>query len=142
LLTVATALAALTIGCSGGDGDSEASTPDTTATSVATAATGGDNGNTDNGEAREIEVSMQDNFFEPTEIRIKAGETVKIEAKNDGTAIHNMIVSDVEGQTFQSDALVNPADSSEFEVTVQTPGSYEFFCAFHLPGMVGTLIVE
>ncbi len=94
--------------------------------------------------SREIEVLMQDNFFEPTEIRLAVGEAVTIEAKNMGVAIHNMHVvsAETEGKDYTSDPIVNPGESSEFVVQFSAPGTYKFQCDFHLPGMVGEITVE
>lgn len=93
---------------------------------------------------REIKVELRDNTFTPNEIRLKSGETVKIDAENKGTAIHNMIVEvkAVEGRDFMSSAMVEPGKDSEFVVSVSKPGTYRFYCSLHLPDMVGKLIVE
>ena len=96
------------------------------------------------GEAQEIRVLMHDDYFEPTEITVQAGEPVTFIAENVGVAMHNMVIQSEagEGQTFMSDALVNPGDESAFEATFTQTGTYEYQCTLHLPGMVGTLTVE
>lgn len=104
-----------------------------------TATTGPNDNGDDNGDVEEIEVSMQDNFFEPAEITIPVGQTVAIVAKNDGAAVHNMVVLDTD---FRSDTIVNAGEESTFEVTFSEPGTYDFQCDFHLPDMVGTITVE
>lgn len=137
-LLAGTLLAAATVACGGGDG----STEDASATAGAAATQAPDAGTS--AEAREIEVLMKDNFFEPTEIRLKVGEAVTIEAKNEGVAIHNMHIlsSATEGTDFRSDPLVNPGEESAFDVQFSTAGTYAFQCDLHLPGMVGEIIVE
>ncbi len=139
LLLPATAVAALAVAC-GGDSGGSSSDSTATATATATQAAGGDISDP----SREIEVLMKDNFFEPTEIRLAVGEAVSIEAKNEGVAIHNMHVlsADTEGKDFTSAPIVNPGESSEFTVQFSQPGTYKFQCDFHLPGMVGEIIVE
>jgi plastocyanin len=124
-LTAAAALAAVAVACAGG----EATTPNATLPPEGPLA---------------IEVLMKDNVFEPTAIRVRAGQTVTVTANNVGLAIHNMIVQtrDAEGRDFMSDTIVNPGEESVFEMTISTPGSYQFICAFHLPEMVGTVTVE
>ncbi len=132
-------LAAAVVACGGsttneggGGGAATATTAPTNAPS-----TGG-------GEPREIEVLMVDNAFEPTEIRLKVGETARITAKNGGVAIHNMHVlsAATEGKDFASVPIVNPGEESTFEVQFSTAGTFKFQCDFHLPGMVGEIIVD
>ena len=64
--------------------------------------------------------------------------------ENKGAAIHNMHVlsSETEGKDFTSAPMVNPGDSSSFDVQFSSPGTFKFQCDFHLPGMVGEIIVE
>jgi plastocyanin len=93
---------------------------------------------------REIEVDMFENYFDPEQITVAVGETVRIEAHNRGTAIHNLIVEaeEVEGRNFSTAILVNPGDSSDFVMSISKAGTYRFYCSFHLPDMVGTVTVE
>ena len=95
-------------------------------------------------EADEIELQMTDNVFEPKDITIPVGKTVKIKVKNVGTAIHNMRVlsTAAEGKDFTSDQLVNAGGESEFEVTFTKPGTIPFQCDFHVPDMAGTITVQ
>ena len=138
LLLFAAALAALAVACGGGgdNGDSNG-----TPTATPTATQGG--GQVSDPE-REIEVLMKDNFFEPTEIHLAVGEAVTIVAKNDGVAIHNMHVlsAGTEGKDYASAPIVNPGETSEFAVQFSQAGTFKFQCDFHLPGMVGEIIVE
>jgi plastocyanin len=93
---------------------------------------------------QEITVLMLDNYFDPDDITVAVGQDITFIAVNDGEAVHNMIVrsADVEGQDFASDFLVNPGEESTFSANFSAPGEYEFYCSFHLPGMVGTITVE
>lgn len=119
------------------------------ATTLALAACGGggDSDSGDNGDddttipsnATEFVVSMQDNMYVPAEFSIKAGQTVTIIAKNEGTAIHNMVVT---GTTMKSDAIVDPGGESRFEVRFDRKGEFDFQCDYHLPDMVGTITVK
>ena len=124
-------LAALALAaCGGGDSDSD-----------------NDNGNNGNGDddttipsdATEFVVSLQDNIFVPAEFSIKAGQTVTIIAKNEGTAIHNMVVKDTD---MKSDAIVQPGAESRFEIRFDNEGEYDIQCDYHLPDMVGTITVK
>ncbi len=96
------------------------------------------------GKKVEVQVSMKDNFFEPKEITVNAGDTIEFEAKNDGIAIHNMMIqsSAVEGKDYSSAAAVNPSEESKFTATFTKPGTHKFICAYHLPDMVGTITVK
>lgn len=108
---------------------------------------GGDNGDNGNGDddttiaadATEFVISMEDNVFVPAEFSIKAGQTVTFIAKNDGTAIHNMVVT---GTSMKSDAIVQPGAESSFEVRFDNKGEFDFQCDYHLPEMVGTITVK
>lgn len=136
LLLIAASLVAAfgLVACGGGDDDDDATrTPDVRA-ATPTAQSGDDNG-----EAEEIIVSMKDNFFEPKEITLEAGKTYKIVARNDGVAIHNMVILETD---FASDMMVNKGESSEFEVKFDSPGTYDFQCDYHVPDMVGVITVK
>lgn len=119
------------------------------------AACGGDdsdNGNGGNGggdtpepvdTVTEITVEMHDNFFDPDTFAVKVGETVTITAPNVGLAVHNMVIlgSDGEERLAMSDTMVQAGQESVFEVTFDTAGTYDFQCDYHLPDMVGTIVV-
>lgn len=136
-LLSATLLAAAAVACGGGGDDATSEGSAATATTEAPAAGG-------NAEAREIEVVLKDNVFEPAEIRLKVGEAATIIAKNEGAAIHNMHVlsSATEGTDFRSAPLINPGEESAFDVQFSTAGTFKFQCDLHLPGMVGEIIVD
>ena len=123
----------------GGDDEEGGST----ITPGATATKGGDNGN-GGGEAREIEVVMTDNVYTPKEIKVPVNTTIKFTANNKGTAIHNMHVlsKDSEGKDYSSDAIVNAGASSTFEVKFTKKGVVNFQCDYHVPEMVGKIVVE
>lgn len=139
MATVAISLVALSA-CGGDDDDDTNGTSETPAVTTPTSANGGGD---DNGEAEEVEVSMQDNSFEPKEITVSVGQTIKFKATNDGTAIHNMVIlsEEGEGKNFSSDAIVNPGDDSEFEAKFSKTGTYDFQCDYHVPDMVGVIKV-
>lgn len=91
----------------------------------------------------EITVEMGDNFFEPDSFAVKVGDTVTVTASNVGVAAHNMVVlgSDGEERLFSSDVLVQAGEESVFEISFDTAGTYDFQCDYHLPDMVGTIVV-
>jgi plastocyanin len=97
-----------------------------------------------------IAVSMQDNFFEPAELTVKAGESVTIDLTNDGVAVHNMRIAGADGNYNTDDdavsdpQLVTAGGTAVVNWTAPgTPGEVKFQCDFHVSlGMVGTITVE
>lgn len=83
-------------------------------------------------------VSMVDNVFVPDTLIVPVGVPVTFTAKNDGQAVHNMLIT-VDDAQFSSDLLVGPGESSTFEATFPHPGEYNFVCGLHLPDMAGTI---
>lgn len=127
----ATLFAALALAACGGGGDSDGDDGN-----------GGGNGDDDTtipSDATEFVVSLQDNIFVPAEFSIKKGQTVTIIAKNEGTAIHNMVVNNT---NMKSDAIVQPGTESRFEIRFDNTGTFDFQCDYHLPDMVGTITVK
>lgn len=75
------------------------------------------------------QVSVVDNDFEPSNLQVKAGDTVTWtwEASND----HNVV-----GDTFESDVQ----QSGTFTHTFDDAGEYEYVCTLHA-GMNGAIVV-
>jgi cytochrome c oxidase subunit 4 len=90
-----------------------------------------------------VRVTGKDNLYDPAEIAIKAGQAYEFEFKNDGTTVHNLIISakDAAGQDFTSDIAVNAGQDSKFTVQIDKPGTYTMQCTYH-PEMTGTLTVR
>jgi plastocyanin len=74
-----------------------------------------------------VELEADDYYFEPTFLKVRPGEKVRIELKNEGDMTH----------TFTSDGLsidhtVAPGKSAKYTVTVPSDGTaFEFHCSFH-----------
>jgi len=78
------------------------------------------------------------NRFEPTEVTIEAGQTVRWSWPV-GSLDHNVFPDDTEPTS--SGPLVDGPE--EYSFTFNTPGTYNFFCANHVgEGMTGTVTVE
>src|SRR3990172_1484281 len=83
-----------------------------------------------------IAVSMKDNFFEPAELTVKAGE-----------AVHNMRIAGADGNYNTGDdavsdpQIVNAGGTAVVNWTAPgTPGEVKFQCDFHVSvGMVGAI---
>jgi plastocyanin len=83
------------------------------------------------------EVSMRNIQFQPQEITIDAGETVTW--TNDEAVAH-----DVEGSTgdFSSGPPGGLEQGDAFSETFDEPGTFEYVCRVHAPGMSGTVTVR
>jgi plastocyanin len=86
-----------------------------------------------------IEEELDDKYFKPTFIKAKAGQTIAITAKNEGSLPH----------TFTSDALsvdkeLQPGKTAKFTITVPSSGeAFQFHCTFHeSQGMVGAVFTK
>jgi plastocyanin len=121
----ALALTPLTAACGGSEGDPHPATV------------------TFDGGGASITVSMKDDYFEPSRIAVPVNSPVRVTVVNEGINVHNMLVAGPDGNTaFRSDVRVSAGESSTFEVTFTTAGTFDFSCGFHLPGMEGEVIVE
>jgi plastocyanin len=121
------AVAALVLAACGGDdedgdagGDTEQSEED-----------GGDTG------GGTIDLSAQDNSFDPAEISAPAGEEVTVNFTNDGNNPHTFSSTDAD---FDSDTVES---GQSVEVTFTMPDAEtEFICNVHGSAMSGTLVPE
>ncbi len=89
--------------------------------------------------AQEITVEAGDLWFEPGAIEIPAGATVNLTLRNTGSVFHDLTVTDLDLRLN-----VEAGDTTTSAVSVDTPGTYEFFCSVpgHAAGgMRGELIV-
>lgn len=82
-----------------------------------------------------IKVQMLDNEFTPKVITARAGEEVTIEITNDGEAVHNLVIEDLE--VSSGTLLKGQVATATFTMPGETT---EFVCTFH-SAMVGELRV-
>lgn len=78
--------------------------------------------------------------FDPKEIRVKQGDTVKIEFRNT-EGFHDLTIDEFNVKTDQ----IQAGQSDSIEFVAQEKGTFEFFCGVgnhRAMGMVGKLIVE
>jgi len=80
-------------------------------------------------------VELDDNYFEPTLIKGKAGATVKLELENEGAREHNFTL---ERQHLDKD--VEAGKKVVVSVKIPASGRLTFYCKYHVAkGMGGAL---
>ena len=90
------------------------------------------------GETGKVEIEMYDDYFEPTVLDGKPGQTITLELKNEGERTHTLTISDK-----GIDQEVQPGDEAEADVTFPQSGELVFVCRFHeSKGMIGALEVS
>jgi plastocyanin len=90
------------------------------------------------GETGKVEIEMYDDYFEPTVLNGKPGQTITLELKNEGEKAHTLTISDK-----GIDQEVQPGDEAEADVTFPQSGELVFVCRFHENnGMIGALEVS
>ncbi|MBW3612485.1 MAG: PQQ-dependent sugar dehydrogenase, partial [Chloroflexi bacterium] len=95
------------------------------------------------GEVVEITVGTDTgtaNEFDPLEVTVPAGATVRLTFENQSTSVpHNLTFGEPINEATAT--TVAPGESEVLEFTAPEAGEYTFVCTLH-PGMEGTLIVE
>jgi amicyanin len=91
------------------------------------------------GGAGGTEVGMQNVQFDPADVTIKAGETVTW--TNDEGVPHDVEKTSGPGGTFSSGPEGGMMEGDTFSHTFDQPGTYEYVCRVHAPGMAGTVEV-
>jgi plastocyanin len=85
------------------------------------------------------QVSMQNIQFDPAEVTVNAGETVTW--TNDEAVPHDVDGSGPGGD-FSSGPEGGMDEGAKFAFTFDEPGTYEYVCRVHAPGMAGTVTVR
>jgi len=101
-----------------------------------------------------LQVTMQDNRFDPDELTVAAGSTASFDITNEGSALHNMHIAG-EGGDFTEDFCEGGGDpcsdpnqvrgGDTATLTWQVPaeaGEVDFRCDFHPTEMSGTITIE
>lgn len=79
--------------------------------------------------------------FDPVEIRVKKGDTVRVLFKSNGEFPHDFVIDEYEVATNQ----LNAGEEEEVEFVADQAGTFEYYCSVgnhRAMGMVGKLIVE
>ncbi len=87
----------------------------------------------------EIQIAVKDNSFEPRQITIQKGQTVKW--TNEGQNTHTVTSGTDCSKNGQFNSWIAPGES--FTHTFEKTGEYPYFCIPHCAkDMTGTVIVE
>jgi plastocyanin len=130
VLAAALVLAATACG-GGGSNESAAEGGTTTVAGVAAE----NHGTKDASGMEELDVELDDNYFEPTVITGTPGQKLKLELENEGSAEHNFTL---DAQSLDQD--VDAGEKAEVTVTVPQSGQVSFYCKYHKQlGMAGAL---
>jgi plastocyanin len=135
LLLACLALGLVAAGCGGDDEESDGGGGGAAATTEQPADTGGGGGG-----GGGAEVSMESIQFSPRELRVAAGETITF--TNNESVPHDVHKTSGPGKDFASGPSGGMQEGDTFELTLEQPGTYEYVCDVHAPGMAGTITVK
>jgi plastocyanin len=126
LILACLALGLVAAGCGGDDDDGG----------------GGDAGNSEQpaGGGDGTQVSMENIQFSPTDVTVKAGETITF--TNNEAVAHDVHKTSGPGADFASGPAGGMEEGDTFELTLDEPGKYEYVCEVHAPRMAGTITVK
>ncbi len=127
LFALMLACLALALAACGGDDDSGGSTKNQPADS-GSGASGG------------AQVSLENIQFNPNDITVKPGETITF--TNNESVPHDVHKQSGPGGDFSSGADGGMQQGDTFELKLDKPGTYEYVCHVHAPGMAGTITVK
>jgi plastocyanin len=85
-------------------------------------------------------VSMQNIQFSPKDVTIKAGGTVTF--TNDESVPHDVHKESGPGADFASGPDGGMQQGDTFKLKLDQPGTYDYVCHVHAPGMAGTITVK
>ena len=136
LLLACIALGLVVAGCGDDDDDDSGGGGGASTEQPSDQGGGGGSGGGGGGAA---EVGMQNIQFDPGDVTIKAGETVTW--TNDEGVAHDVDKTSGPGPQFSSGPEGGMMEGDTFEHTFNQPGTYEYVCRVHAPGMAGTIEV-
>jgi plastocyanin len=128
LLTLILACLALGLAACGGDDDSGGSE-----------GSGGQPAESSGSGGGGTSVSLENIQFNPKDLTIKAGQTVTFTNKE--SVPHDVHKTSGPGADFSSGDPGGMQQGDTFNVTLDKPGTYEYVCEVHKPGMAGTIAV-
>jgi plastocyanin len=133
--SIALILACLALGLAacGGDDDSGGG-------SGGGGSSSGQSGSSGGGSGGGASVSMKNIQFDPKDVTIKAGQTVTF--TNDESIPHDVHKESGPGDDFSSGGDGGMQQGDTFKLKLDQPGTYEYVCHVHSPGMSGTITVK
>ena len=131
-LTLACLALGLGLAACGGDDDSGGGSGDG----------GSSSGQSDGGSSGSggTSVSMQNVQFSPKDLTVNAGETITF--TNDESVPHDVHKQSGPGGDFSSGPDGGMQQGDTFELKLDKPGTYDYVCHVHAPGMAGTITVK
>jgi plastocyanin len=133
LLIACMALGLVAAGCGGDDDDDSGNGGGGGANTEQPADQGGGGG------GGGAEVGMKNIQFNPSDVTIKAGDTVTW--TNEEGVAHDVDKTSGPGPQFSSGPEGGMMEGDHFAQTFDQPGTYEYVCRVHAPGMAGTIEV-
>jgi plastocyanin len=130
LLIACLALGLVVAGCGGDDDDDDGGRGGSAIEEQDEDAGGGGTG---------TEVSMQDIQFDPVDLSINAGEEV---TWTNNESVPHDVEGSGPGVEFSSGPEGGMQEGDTFSFTFKKPGTYEYVCRVHAPGMAGTVTVK
>jgi plastocyanin len=135
LLIACMALGLVAAGCGGDDDDDDSGNGGGGGTNTEQPADQGGGGGGGGG----AEVGMKNIQFNPSDVTIKAGQTVTW--TNEEGVGHDVDKTSGPGPQFSSGPQGGMMEGDTFAQTFDQPGTYEYVCRVHAPGMAGTIEV-
>lgn len=85
----------------------------------------------------EIEIHLEDDYFQPTFVKVEANKTYKVKLRNEGKKFHTFTIG-----SRQIDVQLPPGQNAETQFTAPAVGSVEWVCTPHAGmGMRGAFYV-
>jgi len=85
-------------------------------------------------------VGMKSIQFDPKDLTVKAGQTITF--TNDESVPHDVHKESGPGDDFSSGPDGGMQEGDTFKLKLDKPGTYEYVCRVHAPGMAGTITVK
>jgi plastocyanin len=128
LLALMLACLALGLAACGGDDDSGGGGTDQQPADTGGGGSGG------------AKVSLKNIQFSPKDITVKPGQTITF--TNDESIPHDVHKQSGPGGDFASGPDGGMQQGDTFELKLDKPGTYQYVCHVHAPGMAGTITVK
>jgi plastocyanin len=132
LLALMLACLALGLAACGGDDDDNGGGGGGGASTSAQPAAGAGGGG--------VKVSLKNIQFNPKDVTVKPGETITF--TNDESIPHDVHKESGPGGDFASGPDGGMQQGDTFKLKLDKPGTYQYVCHVHAPGMAGTITVK